>query len=92
MYFKKLRFTSAENEEQEKLDYDLITHEVIQQFLKNYLLMDVDMYQWQLLRLAFSGDFSVLSAEDRENLITFYEDLNDLITAVYYQHKVKNDK
>eukprot|EP01132_Coremiostelium_polycephalum_P014027 gene14027-17056_t len=56
---------------------------VIRSFFSDYHLGESQDLLWQLFKLAFSENWSSLSAVEKENLCTFYEQLDALLAAVY---------
>lgn len=57
-------------------------------FFTDYNLEYSHYYLWQLFRLAFTGNLKSLNKKEKENITTFYKQLEQLLTCLYSEDKL----
>ncbi|PYF72985.1 hypothetical protein [Pedobacter nutrimenti] len=67
-----------------------LSAQLISSFFSDYHLEESQNLLWQLFKLAFSENWASLSVIEKENLTTFYEQLDALLVAVYCKDAYEN--
>jgi hypothetical protein len=71
-------------------DQTPLSAQLISAFFSDHHLEESQNLLWQLFKLAFSESWASLSVIEKENLTTFYEQLDALLVAVYCKHAHEN--
>jgi hypothetical protein len=68
-------------------------NEVIKNFFSAYELSEIRQYLWNMVEVSITTDNRIFDeARDRENLMWFYSQLEELIEAAYLLSKRKSKK
>lgn len=62
-------------------------HEQVEAFFRNYRLEGSKEILWSWLKATVTENYHRLSHVERQNVITFYEELSQLIEAVWELHQ-----